>query len=134
MNSVPSDMAFVLSDTRELLGVDQIPCSLTRRILPTAWFNVMTFSSLIWDQCSRLGTADFGRTFVRGNDPFKKNLKDSFEPTWNKVKARFQDKLSMTEGELYSIACAAAQEAGWELVGSRPGTWQEIFRREHHQG
>lgn len=65
--------------------------------------------------------ADFGRTFVIGDDPVKKKLRDSLEPTWNTVKARFQQNPDMTGEELYEIACAEAKQAGWEFGGQHSG-------------
>ncbi|XXG95439.1 Alpha-ketoglutarate-dependent xanthine dioxygenase xan-1 [Hypoxylon texense] len=72
--------------------------------------------------------ADFGRTYVLGNDPQKQRLRDSLEPVWNAVKARFQEKPDMTGEQLYDIACEEARKAGWEhgawlaghLVGQFP--------------
>ncbi|KAI1631476.1 peptidase M24, structural domain-containing protein [Biscogniauxia mediterranea] len=72
--------------------------------------------------------ADFGRTFVLGNDPAKKRLRDSLEPIWNTVKARYLETPDMTGNALYEIACEEARKAGWEfgaeiaghIVGSFP--------------
>ncbi|KAI2468221.1 peptidase M24 [Annulohypoxylon bovei var. microspora] len=62
--------------------------------------------------------ADFARTFVLGDDPEKKRLRDSLEPVWNAVKARYDGSTDMTGGMLYGIACEEAQKAGWEF-----GAW-----------
>ncbi|KAE8359426.1 peptidase M24, structural domain-containing protein [Aspergillus caelatus] len=72
--------------------------------------------------------ADFGRTFVLGDDPHKIQLRDSLEPVWNKVKSRYFENTDMTGEELYEIACDEAKQAGWEfgadiaghIVGSFP--------------
>ncbi|KAK6200857.1 hypothetical protein LQW54_009441 [Pestalotiopsis sp. IQ-011] len=48
--------------------------------------------------------ADFGRTYVLGDDPHKK-----------KVKAKYQEKPEMTGQELYEIASQAAREEGFEF-------------------
>ncbi|KAI6091508.1 Creatinase/aminopeptidase [Hypoxylon rubiginosum] len=72
--------------------------------------------------------ADFGRTYVLGNDPEKIQLRDSLEPVWNAVKTRFQEKPDMTGEQLYDIACEEAKKAGWvhgawlagHLVGQFP--------------
>ncbi|KAL2867817.1 M24 family metallopeptidase [Aspergillus lucknowensis] len=72
--------------------------------------------------------ADFGRTFVLGNDPHKIKLRDALEPVWKTVKARFHENPDITGGELYEIACEEAERAGWvfgadlagHLVGSFP--------------
>ncbi|KAI0598267.1 peptidase M24, structural domain-containing protein [Biscogniauxia sp. FL1348] len=72
--------------------------------------------------------ADFGRTFVLGDDPVKKRLRDSLEPVWNTVKARYLETPDMTGDALYEIACEEARKAGWQfgaeiaghIVGSFP--------------
>lgn len=72
--------------------------------------------------------ADFGRTFVLGNDPDKIKLRDTLEPIWNTVKARFDENPDMSGEELYDIACKEVQDAGYEfgatiaghIVGSFP--------------
>jgi Xaa-Pro aminopeptidase len=66
--------------------------------------------------------ADFGRTFVLGDDPVKKQLRDSLEPVWNAAKSRFQENAdTMTGEELFDIVCDLAKEAGWEFGGPHSG-------------
>lgn len=65
--------------------------------------------------------ADFGRTFVLGDDPVKKKLRDSLEPVWLSVKSRFDANPDMTGEQLYDIACKHAKEAGWEFGGEIAG-------------
>lgn len=74
--------------------------------------------------------ADFGRTFVLGDDPVKKKLRDSLEPVWKAVKARYHQSSDITGEELYDIACAEAQEAGWEFGGSIAGHLVGSFPHE----
>ena len=74
--------------------------------------------------------ADFGRTFVLGDDPAKKKIRDTLEPVWNAVKARFQDNPNMTGEELYDIACDLAKEAGWEFGGQIAGHLVGSFPHE----
>ncbi|KYK56518.1 hypothetical protein DCS_03518 [Drechmeria coniospora] len=72
--------------------------------------------------------ADFGRTYVLGNDPKKTKLRDALEPLWKTVKARFDENPDMTGEELYDIACDEVRKDGWEfgapiaghIVGSFP--------------
>lgn len=72
--------------------------------------------------------ADFGRTYVLGDDPNKKKIRDALEPLWNVVKGRYRERPDMTGGELYDIACQVARDAGWQfgaqiaghIVGSFP--------------
>ena len=66
--------------------------------------------------------ADFGRTFVLGNDPAKMRLRDSLEPVWNAVsKALWANADKMTGEQFYELACAAAKEAGYEHGGAHAG-------------
>jgi Xaa-Pro aminopeptidase len=65
--------------------------------------------------------ADFGRSFVLGDDPVKKKLNDALEPLWTEVKGRFRENPDMTGEELYDIACDLAQQAGWEFGGKIAG-------------
>jgi Xaa-Pro aminopeptidase len=74
--------------------------------------------------------ADFGRTFVLGDDPVKKKLRDSLEPVWHTVKSRFNEDQDMTGDKLYSIACETAKEAGWEFGGQIAGHLVGLFPHE----
>lgn len=65
--------------------------------------------------------ADFGRTFVLGDDPVKHRLRDSLEPVWLAAKAQFQTTPDMTGGALYDLACSLAKDAGWEFGGQIAG-------------
>lgn len=65
--------------------------------------------------------ADFGRTFVLGDDAAKTALRDALEPTWRAVKAAFDARPDCTGEELYGIACEAARGAGWEFGGAHAG-------------
>ncbi|KAJ9610614.1 hypothetical protein H2200_005391 [Cladophialophora chaetospira] len=65
--------------------------------------------------------ADFGRTFVIGDDPVKLQLRDALEPTWHAVKSQFDANPDITGAELYAIACKEAKNAGWEFGGAHSG-------------
>ena len=65
--------------------------------------------------------ADFGRTYVLGDDPVKQRLRDDLEPAWKAVKARFDSSPDMTGEELYAVACEKAKELGWEFGGRHSG-------------
>ena len=77
--------------------------------------------------------ADLGRTFALGDDPVRKDLRDSLEPVWNKVKARFMRIEDITGEELYHIACEEAKKAGWESGGQIADIWLGIFRMRGYQ-
>ncbi|KAJ6114252.1 hypothetical protein N7486_000030 [Penicillium sp. IBT 16267x] len=72
--------------------------------------------------------ADFGRTYVLGNDPHKIKLRDSLQPIWEIVKAKYNENPDMSGEELYDIASGVAGEYGFDfgadiaghLVGSFP--------------
>jgi Xaa-Pro aminopeptidase len=65
--------------------------------------------------------ADFGQTFVLGDDPIKKKLRDDLEPAWYAVHKRFQETPDITGEQLYDIACEEAKKAGWEFGGPHSG-------------
>lgn len=72
--------------------------------------------------------ADFGRTFVLGDDPNKKRVRDALEPTWNIVKKRYYEDPDMTGERLYDIAVEEVEKLGFafgapiagHIVGSFP--------------
>lgn len=65
--------------------------------------------------------ADFGRTFVIGNDPNKIKLRDGLEPVWKDVKKKFDQRPDMTGEELFAVAQATAAEHGWTFGGQLAG-------------
>ena len=65
--------------------------------------------------------ADFGRTFVIGDDPVKRKLEADLRPTWEKAKRVFYDNPEITGEGLYDAACKLAEEAGWEFGGQIAG-------------
>jgi hypothetical protein len=56
--------------------------------------------------------ADFGRTFVLGDDPVKKRLRDDLEPVWESVKGKYLERPDMNGEELYEVAYEKAREKG----------------------
>lgn len=58
--------------------------------------------------------ADFGRTYVLGNDPEKQRLRDALEPMWHKIKASFQERPGTTGDEFYKLAVKNGEEEGWK--------------------
>lgn len=58
--------------------------------------------------------ADYGRTYVLGNDPAKIKLRDALEPMWCKIKAQYQQKPDITGGELFDLARETAKADGWD--------------------
>lgn len=65
--------------------------------------------------------ADFGRTFVLGNDPAKQRLRDSLEPAWKAGKAYFDANPDITGEELYGYVSNLAKEAGYDFGNEHSG-------------
>lgn len=74
--------------------------------------------------------ADLGRTYVLGDDPIKKRLRDATESVWHQVKLCYDENPDMTGAELYDIACDRAQVAGWEFGGNIAGHLVGSFPHE----
>jgi len=78
--------------------------------------------------------ADFGRTFVLGDDPVKRRLQHDLEPVFQAVKAQFLVDPGMDGATLYGIACAFAEQAGWIFGGSIAGHTVGEFPHEKIDG
>ena len=65
--------------------------------------------------------ADFGRTYVIGNDPLKHRLKNDLETAWDECKSYFYSKEEITGSELYDHAISIADKFGWEFGGEIAG-------------
>ena len=61
--------------------------------------------------------ADYGRTFVLGNDPLKNKLKTDIEKAWKKACSFYFKREKITGSELYYYCCNLAIEMGWEFGG-----------------
>ena len=84
--------------------------------------------------------ADFGRTFVLGDDPVKLRLQADLPRIFAAGRAYFSDEPDITGAELYAHVAGLAQEAGWEygnvhcghLVGEFPHEWIDGDRIESY--
>lgn len=65
--------------------------------------------------------ADFGRTYVLGNDPIKKQLKEDIETAWHDCKAYFNKQESLSGADFYAYAVESAKKYGWEFGGEIAG-------------
>jgi Xaa-Pro aminopeptidase len=74
--------------------------------------------------------ADFGRTYVIGNDPLKKKLRDDIAVAFAKGKQHFLASPEITGAELYAYAQQLAKEAGWEFGGPIAGHLIGLFPHE----
>lgn len=65
--------------------------------------------------------ADFGRTFVIGNDPYKLKLKNDIESAWFETKEWFEQQKHLTGAEFYAYTVDIAKKYGWEYGGPLAG-------------
>lgn len=65
--------------------------------------------------------ADFGRTYVIGNDPLKIKLKQDIEKAWHEAKDWYLQHNSLTGAEFHAYICNLAKEYGWEYGGQLAG-------------
>ena len=65
--------------------------------------------------------ADFGRTYVIGNDPVKLKLKKDIELAWQEGKEWFHRQTSLTGAEFYEYAVELAGRYGWTYGGEIAG-------------
>jgi Xaa-Pro dipeptidase len=78
--------------------------------------------------------ADFGRTYVVGNDPRKHKLCRDIEEAFASGKQYFQEHPEITGAELYAHAQRLAAQAGWEYGGPIAGHLIGIFPHEKIPG
>ncbi len=65
--------------------------------------------------------ADFGRTYVIGNDPIKHKLKADIESAWHDAKAWYEKQSNVTGTQFYNYAVALATQYGWSFGGEIAG-------------
>jgi Xaa-Pro dipeptidase len=78
--------------------------------------------------------ADFGRTFVLGDDPLKHKLRRDVETAFAQGKRHFEPSPDITAKELYEYAQSLAKEAGWEFGGPIAGHLIGQFPHERIPG
>jgi Xaa-Pro aminopeptidase len=74
--------------------------------------------------------ADFGRTYVLGNDPVKHKLCHDIEDAFAQGKRYFHEHPEITAAELYAYAQRLAELAGWEFGGPIAGHLIGVFPHE----
>jgi Xaa-Pro aminopeptidase len=65
--------------------------------------------------------ADFGRTFVLGDDPLKRKMQRDIVDAFAEGKRYFNATPEITSSELYSYAWSLAEKYGWEFGGPIAG-------------
>ena len=78
--------------------------------------------------------ADFGRTYVLGDDPAKHRLRDALPVVWESGRSYFESHPDVTGSELYAHVVSLAEEAGWEFGGAIAGHLVGQFPHETIDG
>jgi Xaa-Pro aminopeptidase len=65
--------------------------------------------------------ADFGRTYVIGNDPHKHKLKNDIEQAWHEAKNWFGEQTKLTGAEFWQYIIELAKKYGWTYGGQLGG-------------
>jgi Xaa-Pro aminopeptidase len=78
--------------------------------------------------------ADFGRTFVLGDDPVKHRLRDSLAEVWAAGRAHFESQPDITGEQLYAHVVGLAEKAGWVFGGEIAGHVVGQFPHERIDG
>lgn len=78
--------------------------------------------------------ADFGRTYVLGDDPHKLRLQRDIEEAWQIGKAHYDSAPDITGAELYGFVVELAKLRGWEYPQVHCGHLIGTFPHERLQG
>ena len=78
--------------------------------------------------------ADFGRTYVLGDDPVKHRLRDDLPRLWAAGRAHFEATPQITGAQLYQHVVGLAAAAGWEFGGPHCGHLVGEFPHETIDG
>jgi Xaa-Pro dipeptidase len=78
--------------------------------------------------------ADFGRTFVLGDDPAKLRLRDSLPVVFDAGRAYFEANPQITGAELFGYVVGQAEAAGWAFGGPHSGHLVGEFPHEKIAG
>jgi Xaa-Pro aminopeptidase len=78
--------------------------------------------------------ADFGRTFVLGEDPVKRRLRDDLPAVWQAGREFFENQPEVTGEQLFAHVAGLAEQAGWEFGGTIAGHLVGQFPHEKIAG
>lgn len=78
--------------------------------------------------------ADFGRTYVFGDDPVKQRLRDDLPGAFEAGRRYFEDHPDITGAELFAHMGTLAERAGWEFGGPHAGHLVGQFPHERIAG
>ncbi|WP_213520135.1 M24 family metallopeptidase [Nonlabens sp.] len=74
--------------------------------------------------------ADYGRTYVMGADPYKKQLAVDSERIWHKANEHFKNNPEITGAQLYEFCVELAARHDWEFGGPIAGHLIGYFPHE----
>jgi Xaa-Pro aminopeptidase len=78
--------------------------------------------------------ADFGRTFVLGDDPAKHRLRDALPVVFDAGRSYFETHPDITGEQLFAHVKGLAEQAGWEYGGPHSGHLVGEFPHERIAG
>jgi Xaa-Pro aminopeptidase len=78
--------------------------------------------------------ADFGRTYVLGEDPRKLELLDRLPRVWQAGREFFRSEPEVTGEQLYNFVVATSREVGWDFGGIIAGHLVGEFPHEKIDG
>ena len=78
--------------------------------------------------------ADFGRTYVLGDDPVKHRLQADLPRVWGAGRAHFEAEPEITGAQLYAHVVGLAEAAGWAFGGAHSGHLVGEFPHETIDG
>jgi Xaa-Pro aminopeptidase len=78
--------------------------------------------------------ADFGRTYVLGDDPVKHRLRDDLPVIFDAGRAHFEAHADITGEQLFDHVVGLAEQAGWEWGGTIAGHTVGEFPHEDNEG
>jgi Xaa-Pro aminopeptidase len=78
--------------------------------------------------------ADFGRTYVLGEDPVKLRLRDDLPVIWSAGRDYFEARPDIAGAELYAHMVELAEAAGWDFGGPHSGHLVGEFPHEMIDG
>jgi Xaa-Pro aminopeptidase len=74
------------------------------------------FGPIFWEW-----EADFGRTYVLGDDPVKKRLRDDLRPVFDAGRQHFNERPDITGEQLFEFMVRQGEQRGWEWGGRIAG-------------
>ena len=78
--------------------------------------------------------ADFGRTYVLGNDPYKLKIQKDIEEAWYIGKSHFDKNPDITGSQLYKFILDLTNDYGWQFPQVHCGHLIGNFPHEKLQG